>query len=172
MSDPLQYDPRTKMQVKELLYQTLYAPVDKHFKKRIDALITKNSSLVNSPHRSFVYRGELYTLENSKPPVKFNRLVPELKPLMEAYLKDIKVLNEHELPYVMNYFNQVLNSSDSLKDYLHTLPTYLHPALNKLITTCPCRACTLSEDSIEALNTKNSESISLMGQRMAKNLIL
>ena len=172
MSDHLQYDPKTKMQVKELLYQALYAPVDRHFKKRINALITKNSSLVVSPHRSFVYRGELYSLETSKPPAKFNRLVPELRPEMETYLKDIKTLNDHELPYVLNYFNQVLNSSDSLEDYLCTIPTYLHTPLKKLIATCPCRARTSTEAQIAELNTKNAQSLSLMGQRMARNLIL
>jgi len=160
------------MQIKELLYNTLYAPIDRHFKKRIDALITQNSGLINSPHRSFIYRGDLYTLETSKPPVKFNRLVPELRSVMETYLKDIKVLNDHELPYVLNFFNQVLNSSDSLKDYLRMLPTYMHAPLNKLISTCPCRVCTASEEKIETLLAKNSESLSLMGQRMAKNLIL
>lgn len=172
MSDPLQYDPRTKMAIKELLYETVYSPIDRHFKKRIHDLITKNSSLVNSPHRSFNYRGELYTLETTKPPVKFNRLVPELKPLMETYLKDIKTLNDHELPYVLNYFNQVLNSSDSLRDYVNILPSYLHHALNKMIATCPCRDCRLSEEKIKEINAKNTESLNLLGQRMAKNLIL
>lgn len=172
MTDPLKYDPRTKMQVKDLLYQSLYEPIDRHFKKRINEIIAKNSTLINSPHRSFIYRGDLYTLETTKPPVRFNRLVPELRPLMEEYLADLKALNDYELPHVLNYFNQVLNSSDSLQDYLHVLPNHMHPPLNKLIETCPCRACTLTEDKAQALNAKNSESLSLMSQRRAKNLIL
>ena len=172
MSDPLKYDPRTKMQVKDLLYQSLYEPLDRHFKKRINEIIAKNSTLINSTHRSFIYRGELYTLETTKPPVRFNRLVAELRPTMEEYLSDIKQLNDHELPYVLNYFNQVLNTSDSLQDYLSILPEHMHPPLKKLMESCPCRVCTLSSDKAKALNTQNQISLNLMSLRRARNLLL
>lgn len=172
MSDSLQYDPRTKMQIKELLYQSLYAPVDSDFEKRINNIILKNSSLISSPHKSFVYRGDLYTLETTKPPVRFNRLVAELRPTMDEYLNDMKQINDRELPYVLNYFNQVLNASDSLQDYIALLPETLHSPINKLMQTCPCRACSLPENKVQELLEKNQQPLALIGERRARNLLL
>ena len=172
MSDPLQYDPRTKIQIKDLLYQSLYSPVDVSFKKRIDDIVAKNSSLISSPHRSFVYRGEVYSLETTKPPPRINRLVAELRPTMDEYLNDLKHINDNELPYVMSFFNQILNASDSLQDYLTILPETLHLPINKLMQTCPCKAHSLTEAKVQEIRSKNSKPLSLIGERRARNLLL
>lgn len=172
MSEHLQHDPRTKQQIKDLLYASLYDPVQQQFQKRIQAIIAKNTSLIGSSHESFVYKSEYYTNENTKPPLKMNRLVPQLRPMMDEYLRDLKELNDKELPYVLGFINQVLNASDSLQDYMRLLPESMHLPLKKLTETCPCRKINLTEDKIKALHDKNQQSIAMIRQRMVKNLII
>lgn len=172
MPEPLHHDPRTKSQIKDLLYASLYDPIQRQFQKRIQDLVNKNCSLISSTHKSFIYKGELYNNDTIKPPVRLNRLVVQLRPMMDDYLKDIKELNDRELPYVLGFINQVLNSSNSLQDYLKLLPPSMHQPLKKMIETCPCRACSLSEDKIKAITDKNIEPISLIKQRMVKNLLI
>ena len=41
--EQLNHDPRTKQQIKDILYQHQYGPVQGQFKKRLDEIITKNS---------------------------------------------------------------------------------------------------------------------------------
>ena len=172
MSEHLQHDPRTKQQIKDLLYDSLYSPVQQQFKSRIQAIVTKNCSLVSSSHESFVYKGEFYSNETTKPPLKMNRLSAILRPVMDEYLKDLKDLNDRELPYVLGFINQVLNASDSLEDYIRVLPESMHHPLKKLIDTCPCRKKALTEEKIKVLHDRNSESIAMIKQRMVRNLII
>lgn len=171
MSEHLQHDPRTKQQIKDLLYTSLYDPVQKQFKARLDGIISKNSSLITSSHGSFIYKGEFYTNDPNKPPMKMNRLVAQLRPQMDEYLKDLKQLNDYELPYVLGFINQVLNSSNSLQDYIRILPESMHQPLKQLIDTCPCRQHVLTEAKIKELHDKNQESINMIKQRMVRNLI-
>jgi len=169
--DPLLYDPRTKKQIKEALYAFLYDPVQKQFKLRIDTLIIKNTLLGNHRHKSFTYRGENYNCDTTPIPRKKNQLLTQLQPVMNEYLKDLRELNEKELPYVLGFINQVLNSSNDLKDYLRLLPESVHYPIQALIATCPCQAKSLADDAVAKLKEKNSLSISLMKQRQVLNLI-
>lgn len=172
MNDHLQHDPRTKQQIKDLLYKRLYDPVQEQFKKRINSIILKNCSLVASSHASFIYKGEFYTAEVSKPPIKMNRLTESLRPAMDEYLADLKELNDRELPYVLGYINQVLNASDSLEDYLQALPESMHETLKELILTCPCKKPHLSPEKIKLLQDKNQPNIALIKQRLVKNMLI
>jgi hypothetical protein len=87
-------------------------------------------------------------------------------------VKETKQLNNHELPYVLGFINQVLNSSNNLQDYLKLLPDSVHSPIQKLINSCPCRVVDLTPDEIKHLKEKNYESIELIKQRMLSNLIL
>jgi hypothetical protein len=103
--------------------------------------------------------------------MKLNRLVPDLHPVMDEYLKDLSDLNDVELPYVIGFINQVLNASNNLPDYLRILPESMHHTIKGLIETCPCRAVSLSEDKVLELQMKNQSSIELLKKRMVLNLI-
>ncbi len=168
----LQHDPRTKSQIKDLLYGFLYKPVEKDFQNRLFTLIMRNSVINGYSHRSFVYKGEFYTCDVQQPPRKANRLAPQLKPEMDKYLKDLQVLNDYEVPLILGFLNQVLNSSNGLSDYLKILPESIHGPLEKLITTCPCKLCSLSDDAINRLKTQNKDSITLLKQRLTANLLI
>lgn len=170
--DNLQHDPRTKQQIKDALYSYLYEPVQRQFKNRIDDLIIRNTLLGGYSHKSFIYKGVVYDCDIYQPPLKKNRLVKALHEEMETYLADLKQLNDLELPYVLGFINQVLNSSDGLHDYLRLLPDAVHSPLKQLITSCPCKDCRLSDEKVQLLKEKNQASIDLMRQRMVTNLLI
>lgn len=170
--DPLQHDPKTKKQIKDALDSFLYDTVRRQFKSRLDQLIVRNTLLTGNTHKSFMYKNTLYNCDIDPLPRKLNRLDLVLQPYMNSYLKDVKQLNEKEIPYVIGYVNQVLNSSNNFNDYLLLLPEAVHMPLIKLVITCPCRSKLLHPDEITLIQEKNQASISLMKQRMFTNLII
>lgn len=170
--DKLEHDPRTKQQIKDALYAFLYEPVTKQFKSRLDTLIERNTLMGGHSHKHFIYKGTLYNGDLTLPPLKKNRLIPQLRVAMEEYLVDLGQLNNEELPFVLGFINQVLNSSSDLADYLRVLPESVHQPLQKLLLTCPCRSTHLTNDRVESLQLKNQQSISLMKQRLLTNLLI
>lgn len=172
MSEQLQHDPRTKQQIKDVLYEHLYRQVEKQFKHRLDSLIVKNAVLGGCSHKSFMYKNVLYSCDTDALPRKMNRLINALQPAMNEYIKDVKQLNEKELPYVLGFINQVLNSSNELHDYLRLLPQAVHHPMMALINTCPCRGQKLPEEAVVLLQSKNQASIKMMKARMVTNLLI
>ena len=168
----LEHDPRTKQQIKEIIYSFLYAPITHQFKSRLNTLIERNTITGRYSHRHFVYRGILYNGESTYPPLKRNRLLTQLRQPMDVYLAELSKLNNQELPYVLGFINQVLNASSDITDYLRVLPESVHYPLTQLLSTCPCRATTLSEDKVTQLKIKNQEPINLMKQRLVTNLLI
>lgn len=172
MTEQLQHDPRTKMQIKEALYAFLYSPIEKSFKQRIDTLIVKNTLMSGYSHKSFMYKNTLYNIDTAALPRKMNRLHINLQGPMNDYLRDLKALNESEMPYVLGYINQVLNSSNDLCDYLRLLPEAVHGSIQHLIAFCPCKSQKLPEEVVSVLQDKNATSINMMKKRMVTNLLL
>lgn len=172
MSEVLQHDPRTKQQIKDMLYAFLYEPVQKQFHSRLESLIRRNCVITGAVHQSFTYKGKLYSVDPSPPPRKLNRLAPQLSPDMDAYAGELKQLNDREVPYVVGFINQVLNSSNDLHDYLRILPSSLHPPIQKLIDSCPCRTKKLTDQQVQELQAKNQLYIDLVKQRMVTNLLI
>lgn len=170
--DKLEHDPRTKQQIKDALYSFLYEPVTRQLKNRLDTLIVRNTLMGGYMHKHFTYKGVTYNGDVSPLPIKRNRLVPQLKDEMEQYLQDMDQLNNHELPYVLGFINQVLNASCDLTDYLRVLPESIHQPLQQLVATCPYRTTTLSEKKVEQLVSKNVEPIELMKKRLVTNLLI
>lgn len=170
--DTLDHDPKTKSQIKDALFTFLYDPVRKQFKTRIETLIGRNTLIGGFAHKHFVYQGALYNAEPTTPPVRKNRLVPQLREPMDEYLRDLAELNNHELPYVLGFINQVLNASNALDDYLQVLPESTHQPVRQLAATCPCRIAVLSPEKIEQLKLKNEESINLIKRRLVTNLLI
>ena len=168
----LHHDPRTKQQLKTLLYEFMYTPVIERYKKRLSAIILKNCTLISSPYECFNYKGEVYVVgEAVTIPKKMPRLSPQLFDDMNKYLADLKALNTQEIPYVLGYINQVLNSSNDLPDYLRLLPSIIHAPIQKVIETCGCRTTHLTPEVVQAIQAKNQQSIELIKQRLVLNLI-
>jgi len=172
MSEHLQLDPRTKSQIKDTLYTFLYAPIDKEFQDRLNQIAHKNTLLGGYAHTSFIFKNVTYNCDTTALPRKQNRLLIQLQPLMNDWLTDAKLLNEKELPFVMGFINQVLNSSNELHDYLRLLPESLHHPVQRLIDSCPCRGKKLSNETVSLLQDKNKDTIHLMKRRMVTNLLI
>lgn len=171
MEDHLLHDPRTKMQIKEILFEFLYGSVNEKFTKRLDNIIVQNTVLGGYSHSSFVYKGIFYAYDKTPPPRKMNRLMLQMQATMNDYLKELDELNSKELPYVVGFINQVLNSSNELHDYLRLFPASVHRPVQSLIDTCPCRNKKLSEESVLDIQDKNKNAIHMMKKRMVINLI-
>lgn len=172
MNTQLQHDPKTKQQLKDALYAVLYDPVQRQFQRRKEAIIGQNTLLGQYAHNSFAYKGTLYSADQNKPPRKANRLLPQMVPAMEAYLGELKALNEQEVPYVLGYINQVLNASNDFDDYLRLLPESLHNVIRQFQASCPCHNHNLPEETVQEFRQRNAASLNLMRQRMAINLII
>lgn len=170
--DPLEHAPHTKQQVKDALYSFLYGPVTNHFCVRLEALIDRNTMMGNYDHRHFVYKGVVYNAEITPPPLKKNRLMVQLRPAMDEYLMELAEVNNQELPYVMGFINQMLNSSRNLTDYLRVLPESVHAPIHELLATCPCRATSLPPEKVEAIVSSNANAIDMMKGRLVHNLLL
>lgn len=170
MDYQLQHDPRNKQMIKNSLQSFLYEPAAQQFKTRLNTLVIRNSILAGYSHKSLTYKGDLYNCDNTKPPKKMNRIVPQLIPAMEDYLKDLKLLQQEE-HYVLGFITQVLNSSNSLQDYLRLLPAAVHRPVEKFIASCPCKESKLTEETVLAFRNRNQQYIDLMKQRMVRNLL-
>lgn len=170
----LTYDPRTKQLIKDKIYAHLYEPTKAQFKKRLKAIVQQNSTLHQNAQVAFRYNGEIYFDHEYKPPFPqpINQLHPSLHSLMDEYLEDLDMLNTEELPYVLNYITQVLNSSDHLPDYFKLFPSSIHAVIQELINNCVCRADSITPDKAEDIKRKNTVPIELMKQRMVLNLLI
>jgi hypothetical protein len=170
--EPLRHDPLTKIQIKEALYDFLYTPVVDSMAARLKALIVKNALLGGYHHKSFHHKGVLYSCDDTPAPKRWNRLLPQLKPMMEEYLRDMDAINRRELPFVLGFINQVLNSSNNFGDYLKLFPDCLHPPLQKLQESCPCHTKALGDDTINSMTQTNLVPINMIKQRMVTNLLI
>lgn len=168
-----QHDPRTKQQLKDLLYHYLYDPVERRFKERLDSIIRDNCRLTHSGYDCFSYKRKVYMLDDRYlPPRQPPRLDVSLVPTMDLYLSDLIEVNGKEVPFVLGFITQVLNSSDNLHDYIRALPPSVHKPLKDIIDRCGCKTASLSELELQNLLVRNTQSINLMKQRMVLNLLL
>lgn len=173
MEAVLQFDARTKAQIKESLVEFLYSPVEQHFKRRLDTIIIRNTILGGYAEKTFHYKGQQYHCEEGRlAPRAWNKLDPSLKADMDEYLQDVKHIDEREMPFITGFINKVLNSSNAFGDYLRLLPDSAHQALREFMQTCPCQTKTLSDARIEEILEQNKEPIAMMKTRMVTNLLL
>ena len=170
----LAYDPRTKQMIKDKIYAHLYEPTKRQFSKRLKAIVQQNSTLNQNAQVCFRYNGEIYFDHDHKPPFPqpINQLHLSLHSVMDEYLQDLDKLNTEELPYVLSYITQVLNSSDHLPDYFKLFPTSVHSVIQELIDSCVCRAEAITPEKAEVIKKKNIVPIELMKQRMVLNLLI
>lgn len=172
MNPQVHHDPLIKRQIKDAIHAHLYEPVGKDFAKRLEALIYQNCLKMKYGHKSFSFKGITYTIDSSPAPRMANRLAPEYVPDMKAYLADLHQVNRQEMPYVMGFIDQVLNSSNHLEDYLVLFPESLHRIIQDFIDACPCRNHALTGAQIREIRDRNNKSIQLLKERLTTNLLL
>lgn len=170
--EPLEHHSKTKKQIRDALAFHLYNTVEIHFKDRLDQIIHKNSIELKSPHLCFTYKGKTYTYKGQKTSLRALDLSPKLYREMDEYLEDMKNLQEGEVNVVNAFIETLLNLTDSLQDYLSIFPKDLHPPLQTLINSCPCRTKSLTEEDIQRVAEKCSSFVELINQRLFINRFL
>lgn len=174
ISKELKHAAKTKTQIRDVLHHYLYRPVLLKLERELDAIIVANNQIIRSSYECFMYRNELYKKSTFKglPPRPSNRLDKSLFERMDKYIDTVGDLNQYEMPYVMGFVNQVLNSSDDLMDYLRVFPKLLHSPLQEMIDSCPCKNTKLAPETVADMQHRNHENIELIKQRLAYNLLL
>ncbi|WP_289101022.1 hypothetical protein [uncultured Marinobacter sp.] len=173
MTTDITYDPKTKALIKDRLYEHLYAPVKESFNQRLKTIIVKNSVLHGNDQQWLSYKGEYYAIDQTQPrPRPMNRLHKELTSVMNEYVNDLEYLNQQELPYVLGFINNVLNSSNSLQDYFRIFPESIHGPLKDVADRCACKENRLAPETVKEIQQKNQIPIELMKKRMVLNLLI
>ena len=170
--DTIQHDPRTKQLIKNTICNFLYVPVTKHMANQLQSLVIKNTLLGKYSHKSFYYKEILYNVDTSPTPLRRNKLVPELKEKMDTLLREKQDLQEKEYPFVLGFITKVLNSSLCFDDYLKVFPEAIHPPLQSLAASCPCKTSTLSQEQVNELLEAHKETIQMIKSRMVTNLLI
>lgn len=173
MSTDLVYDPHTKTMIRDELYEHIYRPVREQFRKRLHTLITKNSALHGNTQAFMRFRNVVYHTDNpGQQPRVVNTCHKTLLPLMTEYADDLDKMNNEEVPYVLGFITAVLNSSNSLQDYLRLFPECIHKPVEDLIRRCGCRQTTLAPERVDEIRTNHQIPIEVLKQRMVMNLLL
>jgi len=176
MTDHLEYDATAKSRIKQELYEFLYGPTNAAFAARLDKIVEANNATKSRAWAFFRFRGVTYFHSQAPRNAHLSREIVTLDPAlhsdMESYIEDLSKVNDRELPYVMGYINAVLNRTDHLPDFYDLFPDAFHGVLDKVIQKCPCRTRLLPDEKIQSLLSDYKESITLMKQRLVKNMII
>lgn len=166
----VQNDPRTKQMIKDMLYSHIYDPVEYRLHEKLKLIMGKNKLLNHHDMDYFSYKAKVYSLDGT-----LIRSAPKLDPSlygeMQEYLKELNELNRVEIPYVLNFINQVLNASNDLRDYLKILPECLHKPIQELIDAHECHTERLTAEEVEAFKECNTQSILMVKKRLMLNLL-
>lgn len=165
-------DPLAKQTIKNELENFLYLPVKKSLERQISVLIVRNTLLNKCLYKAFYYKEKYYTLEIGPPPLKRNMLNPQLKPEMDTYLKEKKHLEETEIPYVLGFITQVLNSSNNFADYFKIFPEALHRTIHNIRLSYVTNSKQLTDEEINNLLQRNKVAIDLLKARLVTNLLI
>lgn len=166
-------DPRLKQTIKKEIQSYLYKPIWKYYDNWLNKIIARNCDANKTNNRHFRYRGQIYKTDNRiLVPMKIDLLHESLRKEMDQYISELNYLDKHEIAYVNNFINQMLNATESFRDYYQILPESLHQSLANLTHIHCYQTRYLSDDSIAHLISSNEHSISLIKERLVKNLLL
>lgn len=171
MSTP---SPLMKKKTHEHLMEFLYADQRQNQRESIKAIINKNSALLASSHRSFIYKNELYVYDDhEKVPRIKNRLQRALVPKMEEWLEEQEQLEADEAFYVSAFLRRVFNVSNNLHDHLALLPDSLQRPVRELWHINPeDEKPNLSPEFIASFKEEHQQDIQILNKRLMKNLLL
>jgi hypothetical protein len=166
-------EPRVKQTIKNALEAAMYAPTHRRFEAKLKELLRTNTTAARYVHESFTYKGEYYSFEFTHPRFKTNRLLPELQPSMDEYLAEKKHLEYTEVPFVVGFFNKMLNASNSVHDYLQILPESLHSAIYNLFLPAEfVLPREMTDEQVEAFKEAHKDWLLMLKKRMVLELVI
>ncbi len=162
-----------KLAIKNHLILASYKATEKRMYERLHEIITANTLAARYIHKSFNYRGNLYSKEAQQLRFNAQRLIPELHPEMDKWLKDVLDIDHFEKPFIVGLFTHMLNITSSVEDYLLLMPECLAPAIrNSHVTEEFLFPRQLSDEAIEAFKIQHEPWIFKLKSRMVLELIL
>lgn len=164
-------DPRIKSSIKLAITISLYNNSSMSLMNRLNQIIVRNTAINGYADEAFTYKGEYYTYTATGRPRLSNRLTPDLHPIMDEYLADLHALESIEQPTVMGFITKVLNSSNSILDYLLIFPEAFHSRIKEITALAPIEPRKLTDEEVEKLIADNEHAISLLKQRLVLNMI-
>ena len=176
-------NPHAKQIIRTNLLKLLYFHAFEGLDTELKKIIINNTLRQTYTHKSFTYKDSLYSCVSAIPPRIKNRLLPALRPDMDAYLKSKAVLVKEE-EAVSGFLTRMLNVSETLEDYLAILPETLHERVSKLVETIQCNSGhssvspfdtplkSLTDNEVAFFKQKNQAYSDLIKNRMVLNLIV
>ena len=170
--DPVQPDPTFKQTIKDMLYGHLYNPVNEQFTERLKEIVRQHCQMMHATQPYFLYRGKLYTSDRTvKRTERVRHLARALEPQMSEYLADLKDLTDYEIPMVLGFFNNMLNSTSEVQDYLRILPEAVHTPLLEYLLDHPGTTTSLTDEQVAEIQAKNAVPIGLLKGRLFLTLL-
>jgi hypothetical protein len=163
-----------KFQIRTVLTDFLYKPVEQRHRQEIEALIVQNCRLTNSPVRAFRYKGELYRADLApRGPLMAPSLHPDLAMQLALTHEEQARIYREEQPVVVGYIIKVLNLTSNTEDYKKLLPSCVHAPLAFMdnyahLNTWPVFTY---EGPYEMFMAQHAPQIQLIKERMATNLL-
>lgn len=162
---------KLKMQLKQVIESHLYGAFDGRIKERLIGIIDQQNAVSMHAAESFTYKGQRYIKEGWRVHVtQIKRLVPQLEPVMDAWLADVAAVEDYERPLVMGYIQTVLNTSKSPADYLKLLPTALTKHIYAMLEGVE-ETGRVSIDEAEGLVHQHADAYRLLKIRLMTNLL-
>jgi hypothetical protein len=168
-------NPITKSAIRISIESVLYSPFHRQQQKEIEKLIIQNCRAQRTPHLSFLYKNELYSMDPGAPPLRKTRLLPQFRGVMDELLAEQRRLEE-EKPFVIGFITAVLNASNAPGDWLKIFPESMHFPMKKKMEDIKLHLdwsqTQLPEDIIAKLPAQYAELIQIVKQRMTMNILI
>lgn len=171
MGASIAHDPKAKGLIRQSIINYLYRPVDTKLQEKLHKIILDNTRLGSFSHQSFLYKGELYQWDSRTPPRNSNRLMPDMIPVMNAYLDEKNELDQWERPMATGYITAALNASNIIGDYLLLLPDALHHPLQGMFDPSENWSPEMTQAQAQEFISKHRASYNAVKQRLVWNLI-
>lgn len=166
--------PTFKKETLKALMAFLYKDQREKQKEKLKAIINKNTAMLSSSHRSFLYKNELYVYDDKEriPRIK-NKLQKPLIPDMEEWLAEVDALEAEEAFYVESFLIRVLNVSSDVEDHLALLPNTLHrPYKEKWSLTYTLPDTKLSPEFVAKFTQEHQKQVEVLNKRLMLNMLL
>lgn len=163
-----------KFQIKTVLTDFLYKPVEQRHRQEIEALIVQNCRLINSAVRAFRYKGELYRSDIApRGPLMAPGLHPDLTMQLALTHEEQARIYREEQPVVQGYIVKVLNLTSNTDDYKKLLPSCVHAPLAFMDNYAYMNTVTLftCDADYDLFLVEHAPQIQLIRERMATNLL-
>lgn len=161
-----------KQDVKNAILTFLYEPVSKGFHQEIVEVVRANIVKTKSSQIGFMYRGEWFTTDYRKLyPRRKQRLHKDLVSQMDGILERRKAVYDVEVPYVNGYITKVLNTSDSVEDFIALFPQALSKPIKESTVAITRKPAKHSDEFVQAFLQENAKSLEYLKTRLVLNLL-